>query len=355
MIPDRAQMIHSDRLHVILVHFNPHRLRVRTRLFLETVERLERQGAVVWRVEAAFGHRQFEVTEPCHPRHVRIRTHEELWNKEALVNLGARRIFCVESDPLYIAWVDADLEFVRHDWVSATIHQLQHHPVVQLFSSSIDLNPHCDIMGRAHGFAKLYMEGQRPGDFENRKTKYPTHMHPGYGWAWRREAWDGVGGMIKTAILGSGDHHMACALVGYARQSIWPGLSEGYAEPVIEWGEHADNCVGRDIGYVEGLVLHHFHGYKEHRGYKTRVDILREFQFDPETDLYFDDLGMPHLTGNKPGLRDAIRTYMGSRKEYDLSRALDSINPPIKAKKRGWLVNFLHWIGIFTRKTIMKA
>jgi hypothetical protein len=312
----------SRDLYVILVHFNPRRLKVRTRLFKERVKALKKQGAKVIRVEVGYADNPFEVTYWWDRAHVRVRTDEELWNKEAAVNRGAQRVFTLNPRARYLAWIDADIEYVRPDWVAATIDQLQTHPVVQLFSNSIDLTPKYDFMGRAHGFARLFNEGQRPGDFEKQKNKYPSHMHPGYGWAFRTDAWAALGGMPTFAILGSGDHIMACGLTGFSKECIWSGLSEGYGQAISDWGDQAYRVVQGDIGYVEGLVLHHFHGYKEHRGYQNRIDILRQHQFDPSADLTYDNDGMPHLVG-KPRLKAAISRYMSSRKEYDLTTALD--------------------------------
>jgi hypothetical protein len=187
----------------------------------------------------------------------------------------------------------------------------------------VDLSPRGALLGRAHGFARLWTEGQRPGDFERDRNRYPRHMHPGYGWAWRKEAWVGAGGMLTAGILGSGDHHMAAGLVGSAVASVWSGMHPGYAAAVEAWGHRAFAAVQGDVGYVDGLLLHHFHGFKEHRGYKSRIDILREHQFDPLTDLSFDRTGLPVLTAAKPGLKIDVARYMASRREYDLAKALE--------------------------------
>jgi hypothetical protein len=116
---------------------------------------------------------------------------------------------------------------------------------------------------------------------------------------------------------------MASGLVGCGSASVWLGLHPDYADAVEAWGRRAFAAVQGDIGYVEGLVQHHFHGFKEHRGYKSRIDILREHQFSPQSDLRFDRQGLPELTGDKPGLKIDIARYMASRREYDLARALE--------------------------------
>lgn len=311
----------ASALHVLLPYFNPRRLQVRRRLFLETAKRLERDGAKVWRIEAAYGDRPHEVTSGWNCRHVQLRTASELWIKEAMLNVGARA--AIEAGAEALAWVDADVQFLRRDWVSATLFALDHHPVVQLFSDAIDMTPKCGFMGRAHGFARLWCEGQRPGDFEKNKTKYPSHMHPGYGWAWRADIWLACGGMPACGILGSGDMHMATGLVGHAEAGVWEGVHPDYRAAVIAWGERAAKVTKRNVGFVEGIVAHNFHGWKEHRGYRSRVDILRQHQFSPKTDLRFDASGLPVLIG-KPGLRDDIAAYFTARKEYDLTNALEA-------------------------------
>ena len=60
-----------------------------------------------------------------------------------------------------------------------------------------------------------------------------TFGHPGYVWCVRREAVEGTNGLIETAAVGAGGHHMACALVGEAKSSFPNGVSEGYARPIF--------------------------------------------------------------------------------------------------------------------------
>jgi hypothetical protein len=338
----------SEQLHVVIVHFNPWRLKVRPRLCHETIARLKGDGRInLVVVEVGFNGNPYEVSRPFSRHYLRLWTNDITWNKEAAINAGFRHVAKHWPNAKYIAWIDGDVEFTRPDWASAAITQLQHHPAVQLFSNAIDLSPKNDFMGRAHGFAKLYLDGQRPGDFERNKNKYPTHMHPGYGWAFRRETWEAMSGAPTFAILGSGDHIMACGMVGLAKEAIWPDHGVGYRAAIAAWGEVAYSTVRGDIGYVEGMVLHHFHGYKEHRQYKTRNQILGEHKFDPDTDLWYDHQGLPHLHYGKEALRADMRTYMLNRKEYDLQNALDQDykSRPILHK----IVDFLR--GLINRLT----
>jgi hypothetical protein len=112
--------------YVIAVITNPERFKIRPRLFSDFMERMKKYGVNLYVVEGAFGDRDFEVTDPENPRHIRVRTDSELWYKENLINIGISRL---PSTWQYVAWIDGDIDFVRPDWMLETIHELQHHPV----------------------------------------------------------------------------------------------------------------------------------------------------------------------------------------------------------------------------------
>ena len=151
------------------------------------------------------------------------------------------------------------------------------------------------------------------------KSKYGA---PGLAWAWRREALDAVGGLLDTMILGSGDYHMARGIIGEIRQSIAiadtmtpQSTTNGYHRTMMRWGDRAFKVVQGDIGYVNGLAIHYFHGKKANRGYGTRWRILTENKFDPETDLHRDTQGLLVLNKEKVKMLREIRQYFSSRNE----------------------------------------
>lgn len=298
--PDPAQ------LHVITVYSNPVRYHSRTRLHFAHLERLKGAGVTPWVVEATFGERPPTVADPHDPKHLTFRCDAEVWLKEAMINAAARAI---PADAKYLMWCDGDVEFVRHDWASEIIQALQHYKVVQPFSHAVDLGPDGEILETHSGFAYEYEKGNRPG------RNYATFMHPGFAWAWRRSAWDAVGGMIDRAIGGAGDHHMACALIGQVEASIHGEVHPNYLAMCREWQRLAQWKVKRDIGHLPGTILHHFHGWKPDRQYQSRWNILVENQYDPAKDVIFDSSGMPRLNPEKTKLRDDLRLYFRQRME----------------------------------------
>lgn len=297
-------------LHVLTAITNPSRYKSRYRLFNDFAKRVADAGGRLHVAEAAFGERAHEVTT-AHPDHLQLRTTHEIWHKENLLNLLVNRL---PADWKYCAWVDADVVFARPDWVGETIHQLQHYAAVQMFSEAMDLGPDETPIDQYRGFAKCYHDHGAKTD-ANRNLSW----HPGYAWGWRRDALEAVGGFMDTAILGSADQHMANALIGRGRKSINPQMHPNYLAEVDRWESRAEKILRRNIGFVPGLLIHHWHGKKIHRGYLDRWKILVKYQYDPLTDLKRDAQGLYQLHDDGSdrllGMRDEIRAYFRSRNE----------------------------------------
>lgn len=305
----------AERLHVIAVISNPRRYRTRYDLYEDFSERMAAAGAVLWTVEVAYGDRSFAVTTPDNPGDIQLRTNAELWHKENMINLGIQRL---PEDARYIAWVDADVQFIRLDWAEETIHMLQHHPIVQLWSEAIDLTPQHECLMRHRSFAWCYhhVHPEHCHKYQPPKPVDRCYLwHPGFAWAARRETLTTLGGLIDIGILGAGDNHMAKGLIGDARFSYHPKINANYKAIVDQWGSHAVAKLNRDVGYVDGLLLHHWHGPKKARQYWDRWKILVNNDFDPLTDISRDLSGLYQLTGKKYKLRDEIRGYMSQRNE----------------------------------------
>jgi hypothetical protein len=303
-------------LYVVTPIINPCRYRSRYTLYRDFEKYITDAGAVLYTVEAAYGDRDFEITDAANPRHIRLRSIHEIWHKENLLNIGVSRL---PADWKYLAWIDADVRFVRPDIVAETIHQLQHFSVVQMFDHATDLGPKHEPLRSFQGFVAQWM--RQGGRTSPAKEQYSV-WHPGYAWACRRDAWDHLGGLIDFAIVGSADRYMACALIGEIAQSLSPALVRScpvYTEWCQEWQTRAETYIRRNIGFVDGLLLHYFHGAKKNRGYFNRSAMLWNNRFDPAKDIKRDWQGMWQLTDQKIGLRDDLRAYFRSRDEDSIS------------------------------------
>ena len=340
-----------SRFYVVTPISNPIRYSRRYELHLRFVEMCEGAGVKLITVEQAFGLRQFMVTQPDNLMHVQVRTVEELWHKENMINIGMQR--AVELGAREIAWVDNDCRpsMMPKLWFEETWHQLQHYEFVQMFEWLIDLSLNYNPIGSPQlGFMADYIKHGSP-NYEKfielrklhkikpvkrkRATTCPCCNPPypppypygsslfgrsGLAWAANVDALDKVGRLIDYAILGASDWYMAHGLIGMMQAVAFTEArsSKAYANKLLQWQTLCERWIKRDVGFVRGIVYHDYHGHKDLRGYGTRWNILVDNQYDPDTDIKLDTQGLYQLETYEPRqivLRDQIRAYMRARNE----------------------------------------
>jgi hypothetical protein len=343
----------AQKLHVVSVYSNPYRWQRRREAFRDFRFHMETSPNIVLHVvEVAFGDRPHEVTSAENPLDLQLRTDSSLWIKECAINEGVRRF---PPDWKYGGYVDGDFHFTRLDWALEAIHMLQHHSFVQLFSTYTDLTGETATSDSGHrpyrmstSFAWNYLH---PREFLNsreaRRGGVDTYYAPaaakppaasketlsgeafpfghppgatGGAWSWRRDAFDTVGGMLDTCVLGSADWHMAFGLVQATNvASEMKRCTQPYVESVLNWQARAaklNHIEGRSpMGCIDNFATHAFHGSKVLRAYGERWMLLRKWDFNPATDIARDYQGLWRWTGNKPGLRDDVARYFIERSE----------------------------------------
>lgn len=307
----------ADLLHVICCISNPVRYRSRIELYKRFEKRVLDAGAKLYTIEAAFGERPFSVTEPNNPNHFQLRTIDELWIKENLMNIAMQRL---PSDWNYVAFLDADIHFTRPDWAMEAVHLLQHYHVLQMWSEAQDLTPSFESHQTHKSFVYCKMNGYDFNEQGGHLSNYYASgrdgffWHPGFGWAFDRAAMNHLGGLLDTAILGAADRHMAYAFYNLAEHSIQQGVTDDYRNSVLRWQERA-RYLWQDVGYMPGLILHDWHGKKKDRKYHDRWEILVRNKFSPEQDLTKDWQGLWQVRPERIQLRDDLRAYFRQRNE----------------------------------------
>ena len=303
-------------LHVITPRSNPLGWAAPHANWLKFAEGMIRDGVTLTVVECAYGSAPFE----CHldgARHIGVRARTRAWNKENLLNIGLHRT----PEARYVAWIDADVGFHDPDWAVRTLDALQHYEVVQPWSDCYDLGPRGEHIAAHKSFCHQYFHrqpmvpaGGAPKFWQGDGGPH-VYPHSGYAWACRREVLDATGGLFELGGMGSGDHHMALALIGEEMASIPGGTHPNYIAAVKLWGARARRAVNYNVGFVPGTISHWYHGRKPDRNYLGRWDMFVKHQFDPFADLIRNSHGVIEFAPEKPELRHDFDRYLQARNE----------------------------------------
>lgn len=320
---------------------NPARYRTRYNLYKRFRDHvLMELKANLLTVECALGDRAFCIIDDCndetHPTGSRsidvgVRSGSWVWLKENLMNLGVSRL---PKSAEYIVFCDADVTFCNPKIAEEIVHALQTYKAVHPFVTCADMGPTGDIFqvhrsfgwckqqgwefrpkpvpcsGRKKGVYCAYVSQPPPG-----ATCFGNPWHPGFAIAMRRGTFDALGGLYDLGILGAGDHHLMCALVGKVELSVPGGVTDEYRRSLQEYQKKVTRAVDGLFTYVDGTILHGYHGTKESRGYISRWEILVKHAYDPLADVVRNSYGVLELAQEKTGLRDDIIKYFRSRNE----------------------------------------
>ncbi len=311
----------DDQLYVIAPLFNPAGFRTRDDLFLRFAAHVRASGGVLVPAECATGQRPFlsgAFQEPA----VRVRTNQWLWLKENLVNMG---LAALPSTAQYVCWVDTDVQFARPDWVAATIAELRRRPIVQMFSQVLYLSPSFEPYQRYRGFAWCYVNDRPHG-------RGHDFWLPGGAWATTREQIQAVGGLLDRTI-GAADHHMAYALLGRVSDTVQCPITDGHESLLRAWQSRAADVFRGKVGYVEGALLHFWHGCMASRQYLSRWEVIDRYRFDPLADLTYRADGLLTFTSAGQRLAAAVEAYFRSRDE-------DSVTLPANEVQEFFLPTF---------------
>lgn len=380
-----------EPLYAIVPLFDPWRWKSRWKHTERAIKHFHDSGAVIVLVEAAFNRRDFVFADSgldgmaanCgvmgtdhdfRHKFIGLRTKDELWLKENLVNVGVQRL---PHNWNQVCWLDGDVHFVRPNWVGECIHKLQHggttdRAFLQMFSHARDLGPNYEMLDEDYphanglGFVHAWREGfiqstpnpiieadvrtirkdvsrferdfkrereekarrdiekmERDVNKLERDFEYPPYgqrrVFPGLAWACTRPAWEAVGGLFDAAIWGGGDWHMSHALIEKTEGMMRNDLHRNYQKLVNQWYHRCRTHIRQNVLVMEGSILHNWHGKKTGRGYNAKHALLAKVGFDPLRHLTRDYQGLWQLHDDRsaayPQLRDLMRKIARERNE----------------------------------------
>jgi hypothetical protein len=102
------------------------------------------------------------------------------------------------------------------------------------------------------------------------------------------------------------------------------GMNASQAKHYLTWSKKWGQAINGCIGVVAGGLRHLWHGRMEDRGYGRRYVSLKQFAFDPYTDIKVGANGGWCWSSDKPELHEYCRKYLESRKE-DSHRGIRSV------------------------------
>ena len=301
----------EDKLNVIVVISNPclfARRYILMKQFVDRIEKYDSSSVNLFIVELAYKDQKFMITDQKNPNHLQLRTEVPLWHKENMINIAVHKL--LPKNYKAFAWIDADLEFESSTWAQDTLKILNGtKDIVQIFSHAADLD-HDEKTMRIFNSAGYQYTKQLPfcgiGD---------NFWHPGFAWAITRKAYEKIGGLYEVGILGSGDNIMMFSLLANGLKAINKESTTGYKQSITEYEQKIKTL---RFGYVPGLIRHYFHGTKANRQYTERWQILIKHEYDPLTDIMYDDqtgLIIPNPLHFSEELKDDILNYFQERLE----------------------------------------
>jgi len=264
---------------------------------------------------------QFELRRDDAEIVVQIAGGDVLWQKERLLNVALGRL---PADCDQVAWLDCDVIFAAQDWAERADHALREFHLIQLFRERCNLsrgarassedNSACDSISESVAY-KFAIGKAQADDFRQSDAPLARNSTTGLAWAARRDLLE-VHGLYDACILGSGDRAILCAAMGifdYGVDAV--GMRGRQIEHYLVWAEPFSRAVGGRVSFVDGRVLHLWHGDLKNRRYALRHEALGRFGFDPFTDIVLDPSGCWRWNGSKAEMHEYVRSYFESRKE----------------------------------------
>lgn len=303
---------YTDDLWLVSCFYNPSSYRTKPTNFDAFIERIERANLNYLIVECAFGGQPFSLRKS--ERIIQMRASDVMWQKERLLNIAIQRL---PARCKTVVWADCDLLFENPDWAIETADKLRHYRVVQPFTQAIRLPKGTDrytgVGERYWSFA--YVAQRNP--YLALSGRFDRHGHTGFAWASHRSILR-EHGLYDVCIAGTADHLMAHSFIGDWSSGCVDRVFGGNAaffNHYKRWSERVYESVKARISYVDGTVLHLWHGEVKDRHYVDRQKMLAMHQFTPSRHLRLDARGCWAWTKASQPLTGWAKQYFELRKE----------------------------------------
>lgn len=245
-----------------------------------------------------------------------------MWQKERLLNVALEML---PETCRAVAWLDCDVVLRDHGWPSKALAKLKDAILVQPFSSAYEVRladrgdplPASPVGRVRPSFAARYAKRElSPEEIRTwRIGGDPVPIHCGYAWAGRTDPLR-EHGFYDASILGGGTREFAATAIGEIDSLVQcRPRSSAQLEHFLTWARRWASAVDGRVDYVEGELLHLWHGETADRGYGKRYEVLAEFDFDPCTDITATDSGCWRWSTPKTTMHERVAQYFTTRRE----------------------------------------
>ncbi|MGJ8605796.1 MAG: hypothetical protein ACSHXH_16895 [Marivita sp.] len=314
----------ASPLWVVTSYFNPCKYRKRFDNFQTFRQNLSAPLLVVELEKNG----NFELTQSDANVVLQLTGEDSIWQKERLINLG---ISALPNHVKYVAWVDCDVIFENDNWMSEAIAKMDNGAgAVQLFSSVIHQSkeqcaenvPIASIpKGVKHeiGMSKYIAEGGclydyfRPHDSLN-SHESEKQIRPAHGLAYAAPIERKTSHQLYDAnVIGGADTVVIAAVQSQISEyQNFFSISSSHFRHMQDWA--ACGKSGK-LDFIDGRILHLWHGDLTNRQYLARHNVLLQHDFDPNRDLRLADNGTWCWTNPDSQLARDVASYFHARQE----------------------------------------
>ena len=306
-------------LYCIVPYYNLLGLVSRYENFCVFYHRMMQQGANMLFADLALHDRALQLNQlvPKEQLPVQVCCNHILWQKE---NLLTRLLQELPDDCDKVCWVDSDILFQNDNWQAKICEELLYYRLVQGFSfagmlpKGVEFIDDIDINSFPTGFNDCHkVYGYLCGIFHPQIKQ--DNGHPGFVWAARRELLEEIG-FYNECVFGGADYLMARAAL-YRQYS--PAICERYSRfqlaSYFAWAQRCCEAVDMSVGVAHNIIYHLYHGSIRRRGHDSRLQTLRNVEYDPRRDLSMLDNGMWTVTDEGKRLLTPAREFFSNRGE----------------------------------------
>ena len=128
-----------------------------------------------------------------------------------------------------------------------------------------------------------------------------------------------MGGLYDRGILGAGDNIVAMCLIGKGNKSVYADGTDEYRQSITEYEKKVSKL---RVGYVPGVIRHHYHGAKKNRKYMERWDVLIKHQYNPYIHVMKNNYGIliPTTNCSKEFLDDIMNYFVERNEDEDFTK-----------------------------------